>query len=69
MNRIKESLSNDSKYHFMSFDHIALNESVSECDISKLPLEDDSVNICILCLSLWGSNCADYIKESYRVLE
>ena len=53
----------------MSFDHVAMNDSVITCDISHLPLEDDSVNICILCLSLWGSNHLDYIKECYRVLE
>jgi ubiquinone/menaquinone biosynthesis C-methylase UbiE len=38
-------------------------------DISSLPLEDHSVEICILCLAMWGSNCHDYVKEAFRILE
>ena len=32
-------------------------------------LEDHSVEICILCLAMWGSNCHDYVREAYRILE
>lgn len=34
-----------------------------------MPLEDDSVEICIMSMALWGSNCNEYITESHRVLE
>jgi len=42
---------------------------VIQCDISNLPLEEDSVDICILSLAMWGSNCEEYIKEANRILE
>jgi ubiquinone/menaquinone biosynthesis C-methylase UbiE len=32
-------------------------------------LEEDSVEICILSLAMWGSNCKEYIKEANRILE
>ena len=46
-----------------------MNNSVVSCDIAKTPEEDDSVEICILSLAMWGSNCNDYIKEAHRILE
>ena len=32
-------------------------------------LEDYSVDIAILSLAMWGSNCKDYISETYRILD
>ncbi|XP_014675793.1 PREDICTED: 25S rRNA (adenine(645)-N(1))-methyltransferase-like isoform X2 [Priapulus caudatus] len=51
-----------------SFDLVALNDHVTACDMSKVPLQDGSVDIAIFCLSLMGSNLADYINEAWRVL-
>ena len=34
-----------------------------------MPLEEDSVDICIMSLALWGSNCEEYVREAFRVLE
>jgi predicted methyltransferase len=34
-----------------------------------LPLEEDVVEICILSLAMWGSNCKEYVKEANRILE
>ena len=71
----------DKRFEFMNYDHVAdpatkvdaddvdVRVSVSVCDISQLPLEDDSVEIAILSLAMWGSNCHDYVREAYRVLE
>lgn len=59
----------DKRFAFISYDHISSNETVKENDISELPHEEYEVEICILCLAMWGSNCEDYIKEAYRVLE
>ena len=59
----------DNKFIFKNYDHVSIDESVESCDISSLPLENDSVEICILCLAMWGSNCASYVKEAHRVLE
>jgi superfamily II DNA or RNA helicase len=59
----------DPRFHFTNYDHVAINDTVQVCDISHMPLEDNSVDICIMSLALWGSNCEEYIAESYRVLE
>jgi ubiquinone/menaquinone biosynthesis C-methylase UbiE len=42
-----------------------------KCVITSLPLENNSVEIAIMSLALWGTqeNCKQYIKEAYRVLE
>ena len=66
---ISQHYADDSRFQFYNYDHISSNESIIPCDISILPLEDDSVEICILSLVMWGSNCKDYIKEAHRVLE
>ena len=59
----------DPRFNFTNYDHISSNEHVIQCDISNLPLEEDSVDICILSLAMWGSNCEEYIKEANRILE
>lgn len=51
-----------------SFDHIAIDDTVIDCDMTHTPLEDQSVDIAVFSLSLWGSNYEDYFKEAYRVL-
>jgi len=67
--QISDHFKNDARFNFMNYDHISENDRVISCDISNLPLEDDSVDICILSLAMWGSNCRDYIKEASRILE
>lgn len=67
--RVSKHFSNKSRFTFLNFDHHSCNKSVIEKDISNTGLEDDSVNIAVLSLALWGSNCKDYIKEAYRILE
>ena len=60
---------NDNRFEFINYDHISENEAVISCDISNTPLENDSVDICVLSYAMWGSNCNDYIKETNRILE
>ena len=60
---------NDARFQFINYDHVSSNESVISCDISNTPLDDDSVEIEILCLAMWGSNCKSYITEAHRILE
>ena len=67
--QIAEYFANDKRFTFINYDHVSSNENVLVQDISRTPLEDDSVDMCILCLAMWGSNCRDYIKEAYRILE
>lgn len=33
-----------------------------------MPLEDDTLDLAIFCLSLMGSNFTDYIREAHRCL-
>jgi SAM-dependent methyltransferase len=42
---------------------------VVACDIAHVPLEDNSVDIVVFCLSLMGTNIVDFIKEAYRILK
>lgn len=51
-----------------SFDLVASNERVQPCDIANLPLENDSIDVVVFCLSLMGTNYGDYLKEARRVL-
>ena len=59
----------DARFAFTNFDHVAVDALVTPADISAVPLDDDSVEIAILCLAMWGSNCATYVAEAARVLE
>lgn len=51
-----------------AFDHVAADETVTACDMAHTPLGDESVDIAVFSLALWGTNYEDYIKEAYRVL-
>ena len=69
---IAHHFQNDKRFAFHNYDHQTGGDPlIQEVDISKLPLEDVSVEIAIMSLALWGTrdNCTQYIKEAYRVLE
>ena len=57
------------KHKVYSFDHVAINERVTACDLASLPLADKTLDVAIFCLSLMGSNFTDYILEAYRTLK
>lgn len=67
--QIAEYFQNDKRFDFTNYDHVSSDDTVISCDISNIPLEDDSVEICILSLAMWGSNCREYIQEANRILE
>lgn len=52
-----------------SFDLVALNDKVTVCDMSKVPLKDNTVDIAVFCLSLMGTNLSAYLNEANRVLK
>ena len=52
-----------------SFDLVSPNELVTACDMANVPLQDKSLDVCIFCLSLMGTNLADFIREAHRVLK
>ena len=66
---IAQHFQNDKRFQFINYDHISSNDNIISCDISNIPLEEHSVEICILSLAMWGSNCKEYIKEANRILE
>ena len=69
MNQLKTLVNSYSKWY--SFDHYSDDETVIKADISDLReyLQDNSVDAAVFCMSLWGTNYMDYIKESYRYLK
>lgn len=52
-----------------AFDHVAISEDVTACDMSHVPLADSSVDASVFSLSLMGSNYLDYLIEAHRVLK
>jgi superfamily II DNA or RNA helicase len=67
--QIADHFENDKRFTFINYDHVSSKENILVQDISNTGLEDDSVEICILCLAMWGSNCHDYVREAHRILE
>lgn len=51
-----------------SFDHVAIDDTVIVCDMAQTPFEDESIDIAVFSLVLWGNNYEDYFKEAYRLL-
>jgi len=52
-----------------SFDFVAKNDCVTIADMKDLPLENGVVDICVMCLSLMGTNYQDFVREAYRILK
>lgn len=56
------------KHTMHNFDHVAIDERVIACDITRVPLEDETLDVAIFCLSLMGTNFTDYVREAHRCL-
>lgn len=65
-NLMKYKLPNNKIY---SFDHIAIDDSVIACDMKNTPLENESVDVAVFSLSLWGTNYKDYFIEANRIMK
>ena len=52
-----------------SFDLVAANDCVTACDMAHVPLSRSSVDVCVFCLSLMGTNVTDFIREARRVMK
>ena len=58
-------------WNVIGIDHININgdANIIEADIANVSqINDESQNVVVFCLSLWGKNYMDYFKEAYRVL-
>jgi hypothetical protein len=65
--KLAEAVSDRHTVH--SFDHIAVNNNVVECNMAHVPLDDETLDVAIFSLSLMGANVTDYIREAYRALK
>tara|TARA_B110000977_G_scaffold201073_1_gene293988 strand:+ start:52 stop:4359 length:4308 start_codon:yes stop_codon:yes gene_type:complete len=63
-------LSKEIQNKVYAFDYVAKEgEDVIECDMSNVPLDNESVEAVVFSLSLMGSNHIDYLKEAFRILK
>jgi len=67
--RKDEDNEDENVFEVHSFDLVSPNELVTACDMANVPLKDKSVDACVFCLSLMGTNLADFIREAHRVLK
>lgn len=51
-----------------SFDLVSPNPLVTACDMANVPIKNASVHVAVFCLSLMGTNLADFLREAHRVL-
>jgi hypothetical protein len=52
-----------------SFDHVAIIDNVVACDVTHVPLDDETLDVAIFSPSLMGANFTDYIREAHRTLK
>ncbi|KYR01598.1 hypothetical protein DLAC_01598 [Tieghemostelium lacteum] len=64
--KLAERLQDQHQVH--SFDLVAVNDRVTACDIASVPLEKESVDTAVFCLSLMGTNFLDFLTEAHRIL-
>jgi ribosomal RNA-processing protein 8 len=67
--QVKDNESGKCPFTVHSFDLVACSDLVTACDMSKTPLETGVVDVAVFCLSLMGTNLADFIREAHRVLK
>jgi len=52
-----------------SFDLVKTNDLVTVCNMTHVPLDDNTIDVAVYCLSLMGTNLDDIFSECYRVLK
>ena len=57
------------QYQVYSYDHYSDNSDVIQCDINAVPLLNYTMDIVVLSLAMWGSNCSNYVMEANRILK
>jgi hypothetical protein len=66
---INDHFEGKNRFIFHNFDHVSSSSKVVKRDIRDTGLDDCSVDIAILSLAMWGSNCKEFIREAYRILD
>jgi superfamily II DNA or RNA helicase len=67
--RVCEHFSESERFKFINMDHVSCNDLVQKHDIKDTGLDDYSMDIVVLSLAMWGSNCKEYITEANRILD
>eukprot|EP00826_Nyctotherus_ovalis_P058543 TRINITY_DN8054_c0_g1_i13.p1 TRINITY_DN8054_c0_g1~~TRINITY_DN8054_c0_g1_i13.p1 ORF type:complete len:269 (-),score=64.80 TRINITY_DN8054_c0_g1_i13:105-911(-) len=65
--RLAEEVKKERKV--LSYDFVASNPWVTECDIAHLPLKNEEADVAVFCLSLMGTNYLNFIAEANRCLK
>jgi hypothetical protein len=52
-----------------AFDHIAIDDSVIACDMRNTGLADETIDVAVFSLALWGTNYKEYIAEANRIMK
>uniref|UniRef100_A0AC35U353 Ribosomal RNA-processing protein 8 n=1 Tax=Rhabditophanes sp. KR3021 TaxID=114890 RepID=A0AC35U353_9BILA len=52
-----------------SFDLLSVKEGVIACDMANVPLENETVDVVVYCLSLMGTNLSSFLCEAHRILK
>jgi superfamily II DNA or RNA helicase len=63
--KIMEAFGSERVY---SFDHVAINDKVTVCDMKNTRLADEILDVAVFSLSLMSKNWTDYIIEAKRCL-
>ena len=66
---VNQHFKDNARFTFHNFDHHSSNDLVVERDIKDTELDDHDIDVAILSLAMWGSNCEEYLKEAYRILD
>ncbi|KAF2864426.1 hypothetical protein K470DRAFT_207234, partial [Piedraia hortae CBS 480.64] len=66
--RIAAAMAEKKGVKVLSYDLVASAPGVIQADISSLPLPGGSVDLCIFCLALMGTNWVSFVEEANKVL-
>jgi len=58
-----------STHKVYSFDLVSVDPIVTACDISNVPLADNTLDVAIFSLALMGTNFLDFLREAHRTLK
>jgi hypothetical protein len=67
--KVYNYMKDNPRFTFHNFDHVSIADHIISRDISDTKLNEYSMDIVIMSMCMWGSNCEDFIKEAYRILD
>lgn len=71
MNKLKTVVNSNKTVQGVDHMNVSLDVTVIEADMSNLNgiVDNNSKDVAVFCLSLWGVNYKDYFTEAYRILD